>query len=298
MRHTQLQKLSTVALATIFAIAFSVSSAFGGAVMLTGHDILLHSGQNGYDGVILDFLRAEGGETKAAYDIAVLGSAGTGFANFTGGISENLSGLGHGGAATLDGVLTGYGSVTFYDPTAATAAGAGAGGWAEILAKDAMIVLSHTTCGGCSMTTTDSTELNLQSADIATAFNAGMDIWGNSGATLGTFYDFLPAGATTSAASISTSTGFSATVAGLGIGISDAAPSMINGFPTHNNFSAFDTAFTVYETHSTEGNITIGIQSATISTGGIDPIPEPGTMLLFGSGLVGLAAWRRFKKQA
>ena len=29
-----------------------------------------------------------------------------------------------------------------------------------------------------------------------------------------------------------------------------------------------------------------------------DPIPEPASMILFGSGLVGLAAWRRFKKNA
>ena len=37
------------------------------------------------------------------------------------------------------------------------------------------------------------------------------------------------------------------------------------------------------------------ISGATLT---VDPIPEPTTMLLFGSGLIGLAAWRRFKTNA
>ena len=52
-------------------------TARAGNIYLTGHDVLLHIGQLGYDDVILDFLREEGtpGEIpKENYSIAVIGS--------------------------------------------------------------------------------------------------------------------------------------------------------------------------------------------------------------------------------
>ena len=41
-----------------------------------------------------------------------------------------------------------------------------------------------------------------------------------------------------------------------------------------------------------------GTESITLTTADITPVPEPASMILFGSGLIGLAAWRRFKKNA
>jgi hypothetical protein len=250
------------------------TSVRAGDVYLTGHDTLLHSGQNGYDAVILDYLR--GATAKGSYDIGVVGTAGSGTARFTGQAGTvNIPNIAHGGAIPLTGTLSGYSSATFYD-AATLAADPGRAG---ILAGlDALVVLSHTSCGGCSLTTAGSNALNTMAGDIATAFNAGMDIWGNSGAELATYYNFLPAGAAASGASIGQSFGFSATADGLAIGI---ANDMINGFPTHNNFTSMAPAFTVFETHTTDGIISIGLRDGVIDEGGITTpgtgVPDSGT---------------------
>lgn len=275
-------------------------TAQAGNIYLTGHDVLLHSGQRGYDGVILDYLRGVGSgsvEAKAGYSISVVGS-GSGFAQFTGGpvITGGVVPV-TGKVLANTGAISGYGTVKYYQT------GTGAS-WTDILSADALVILSHTSCGGCDTSTAGSAEINANSAAIAARFNAGMDIWGNSGATLSTYYDFLPAGAVASGASISGSSGFTATAAGTAIGIVDPVPgvstatSMINGFPTHNRFFGFDPAFTVYETRGAE-NISIGIQGASIVTGGIvtgTVIPEPTTMALLGLGCAGAGLARRRRK--
>lgn len=264
--------------------------AQAGDVYLTGHDVLLHSGQNGYDAVIINFLR--GATPAGTYNIGVVGTANTGFAAFTGG--PDITGN-HNTAIPLAGTLAGYGSATFYDATALAADPTRA----TILAGlDLLIIESHTSCGGCSLTTAGSTALNTMAADIAAAFNAGMDIWGQSGASLATYYDFLPAGAVATGASISGSTGFSATAAGSAIGI---ASNMINGFPTHNRFTSQAPAFTVFETRVVTGGtevISIGLQGGAIDGGGITVpgagVPDSGsTALLLGLALTCCEALRR-----
>lgn len=238
--------------------AANTAGGAGGNIYLTGHDVLLHGGQNNYDAVILDFLRGAGTSSeivKADYDIAVVGS-GVGFANFSG--ASGFTGLASGSAIPLTGTLSGYGSATYFKT------GSGLD-WTDILSRDALVILSHTNCGGCDLSTPGSNEINAQSADIATAVNAGMDIWGLSGATLSTYYDFLPPGAVASGVPIGGSSGFTATGDGVAIGIQN---NMINGFPTHNRFASFDPVFTVYETRGSE-IISLGVQSAVISGGGI-----------------------------
>jgi hypothetical protein len=121
------------------------------------------------------------------------------------------------------------------------------------------VILSHESCGGCDLNTAGSAEINSNAAAIATAFDAGMDVWANAGADLATYYGFLPPGAVATGAAISGGSGFFSTAAGTAIGIVDPTPgvvsatSMINGFPTHNQFATFSSRFTVMETRPDSG---------------------------------------------
>lgn len=275
-----IKKLFIFALLSLGMAAASTANAtsHGGNIILQGHDTLLHSGQNGLDTVMLDYLR--NGEAKATYSIAVIGS-GAGFWRFSNGTTT----------------ATGYESTTYFNTTSLTA---GTQSWNDVFASDLMIVLSDTSCGGCDLTSTGSAALAGQSGRIASSFNAGMDIWGLSGARSGSYYDFLPAGVAATGPSISGSSGFTPTAEGTAIGITSP---MVNGFPTHNRFTSFASAFTVLETRLGE-DITIGLKGGKITTGpgggittGPTGVPEASSIALLGLGLLGLFSVRR-KKQA
>ena len=154
-----------------------------------------------------------------------------------------------------------------------------------------LVIPSHTACGGCDLTSADADILESFSAEIATFFNAGGDIFANSGANDSTVYNFLPPSVLASGAPISGSSGFTATAAGTSIGITST---MINGFQTHNRFTSVNSAFTVFETRGSE-IISIGLLDGTITGGpggGISTAPEPGILLLLSLGLVGIGAAR------
>lgn len=270
------------------------TSAMAGSIYLTGHDTLLHDGAEGYDSVILDFLRGAGTGTeiaKASYDIAVLGS------NVGSWGWSDVAGFGD------EGIKPGFGGTTFFNVNTLDDAG-----WGTALSADVLVILSHTSCGGCDLDDAGVIAINARSAQIATAFNAGMDIWGNSGASNADYYDFLPPGVTTSGPPISGSSGFVATAAGVGIGIT---PEMINGDPTHNRFVDFADAFTVFETRPIAGGgtevISIGVRDGTIvddgivvddggDDGGDGTVPEPATLALLGLGALAFGFTRRRKQ--
>jgi hypothetical protein len=250
-------------------------SAMAGNIVLTGHDVLFHNGQLGYDDILLDYLA--NGRDQSVMDMAVIGS----------------------GAGSWDWSTVGgdpaYNSITFYDTDTM-----GAAGWASALMSNVFVYLSHTSCGGCDTSTAGVAEVNSHSADIATAFNGGMDIWANSSGTNADYYGFLPAGVAASATGIFGSSGFVATTEGAALGISSTN---INGFATHNQFSSFAGDFDVFETRDVTGGtevITIGLLDGTIGSGGISTggisVPEPATFVMFALGLMGLGA-RRLKKK-
>jgi hypothetical protein len=263
-------------------------SAQAGDIFLTGHDVDFHAGQRGFDITVLNYLS---GGPSASYKIAVIGTANSGNASWSTGGSYRGTSSGQVVASPA-----GYGTTTFYDAQA-FAALAPATRATILSGVGALVVLSQDACGGCSLTTAGSAALNSVAGDIATAFNAGMDIYGNTGANNPTYYGFLPASALATGASISGSTGFTPTAAGTGIGLTS---SMVNGDPTHNRFVTAASAFTVFETRGSE-IISIGLKDGIITPpdggggGGITTrVPDTGwTVALLGMALPGMAFLRR-----
>jgi hypothetical protein len=265
-------------------------TANAGNIYMTGHDVLLHSGQNSYDNVILEYLR-NGSEPAASYNIGLF--------------RTDRSGVGSLGVNTLEG----FGALTQFTVSqgATVVDAAFRATFVAFLADvDVLVIPSHTTCGGCNMTSLSADTLEALSAEITDFFNAGGDIYANSAATDLTFYDFLPPGVATSGLPIGGSSGFFCTGAGNDIGITgsgctNAGSNMINGFPTHNRFVDFDDSFTVFEIRGEEV-ISIGLLDGVIRDGGIDTdddpvsVSEPGTLAMLGLGLLGLGAMRRRRR--
>ncbi len=238
--------------------------AFGGNIYLTGHDMLQHEGQVGYDLVILDFLRDAGLPSeiaKANYSISVIGSD-VGFWMFS----------------NLEDFAPGYESTTFFstddldgDPTLQDVA----------LSADCVIILSHASCGGCDLTDMGSAIINEQMRDrIIARFNAGMDLWVNSGANLATYYDFLPSDFAVTAPAIS-GTQFCATSTGEAIGIQPVMTGETGaGFRTHNHFADFDaTKLMVMETTCDELQV-ISLAGRGVSLGTVPAVSTWGMVIL------------------
>ena len=256
--------------ALVAAAAIACSSAHAGDIFLTGHDVDFHANQNGFDRVILDYLR--GGVAASAYRVGIV----------TGSVSFAPS------------FASGYASRVVRDITSFADAAA----FSSFLSSvDVMVIASAESCGGCVFSTADVTRLNAFRPAVTTFFNAGGDIFGQTGADDPNYYGFLPPSAVATGAPISASSGFTATAAGTAIGITSA---MINGFQTHNRFVSSDAAFTVMETRGAE-IISIALKDGRIDDGGViivNPvpgIPEPETyaLMLAGLGLVGCMARRR-----
>ncbi len=162
----------------------------------------------------------------------------------------------------------------------------------------AFIVASDSSCGGCDNDATGEAAIAAQSAAIDSFLNAGGGIVGFAGAYSPGYYSFSPQTATSVGGA--PSSGYSATSVGTSFGIG-----AVNGDATHNLFDAPGTGgessfYQVAETNSI-GNGVLGPGSAvtlicdlcTVSggviTGGGGATPEPSSIILLGSGLLGLA---------
>ena len=254
----------------VIAAAALCSSAYAGDIFLTGHDVDLHTNQNGYDKVILDYLR--GSTAASSYRVGIVTGDVTAWPTFA---------LGYATRDVRD--IQSFANAAAFSSFLSTI--------------DVMVVASEESCGGCVFEPADVTRLNSFRPQVTSFFNAGGDIFGLTGASNAAYYGFLPPAAVATGASISGSSGFTATAAGVSIGITS---SMINGFPTHNRFTSFDPAFTVMEVRGAEV-ISLALRDGSIGDGGVitvpgvPAIPEPETYALMALGLaaIGLAVRKR-----
>ncbi|HIF81087.1 MAG TPA: VCBS repeat-containing protein, partial [Gammaproteobacteria bacterium] len=214
------------------------ASTKAGDIWITGHDVEGHGtftdiGQNGYDTVVLDFLRDGVPVTRPDYRIALIGTV-----SGVGTIPTNWGAF-----------AAGYSDMTFFSTTNLDTGTAGPNldrDWGWILDPtniDCLIILSHETAYLESMTcpannTNDNgvDSLFARRAEIAVAFNAGLDLFvltgaecvpeGPHGDSTKTdfhgppyYYDFLPPDFVVTGADLSTDWGFFITNEACNIGL-------------------------------------------------------------------------------
>ncbi|MSV28259.1 MAG: PEP-CTERM sorting domain-containing protein [Bryobacterales bacterium] len=168
----------------------------------------------------------------------------------------------------------------------------------------AIAVASHVSCGGCDNSTAGMANLALAAPSFTSFFNGGGGILAFASASLGTaYYDFIPASAAVPGL-VDCSVGcFTGTAAGAGIGILANNDDFTHNFFEFPGVGAMDADWKVAETYTgtaeggalslTDQPITVFIENGTIGGGGISTAPEPGTVALFGLGMVLLAVRRR-----
>lgn len=280
MNKALMASVATVALV-------GASTAFGGNIVLTGHDNDLH-----YNGSGPITPGSPGAALQAEISFIRSGSA-----------NPSLPVLSFDQGSQLTNSLTALGvpftninnaaSIvpTLFDPTKFSA----------------IAVASVTSCGGCDNTPAFIAALAAPAdkAAIGTFFDAGGGILGLAGAADLAAYDYVPAAASNAGGS-PPSTGYVQTAAGAALGLPP-----VNGNPTHNFFSEPGTgglspSYVVTErllnpTTGTPETVAVKAGTVTCIVKGtcITPAPEPGSLGLLGAGLLGLAAaWRRKRNSA
>ncbi|RCS42140.1 hypothetical protein DTL42_20125 [Bremerella cremea] len=201
----------------------SFSGAIGGNLYASNHAILDGSqpGMQGYDNVVLDFLRGKGTESEIAksnYSIAVIGN----------GLSDwSFSDGGHS--------APGYERTDFYNINYITTSV-----FDELISHDLVIVLSGEDAVTDGLSSSEMALWATVETDLAEAVNSrGLDLWVGASGGNSSYYDFLPTGV------LSTSTfstedpldGYEVTLEGSLLGITDA---MVDSAPAEGYFDNFD----------------------------------------------------------
>jgi len=263
------------------AMAVPTISFAQGGLFITGHDTDDH---------------ANGDYQRAGLDYLFFGSTAT-IAQASTRSTFKIGYLGNFDASNSGAFVSGYTNRTFVNIGSNLAS-------AFTSNYDALIIGT----GDDYVFTSGSGLLNSSAASFASYFNAGGRLFVNSEQGLGqSFYNFLPPFGVSVGSSISDSGVFTATAAGLLIGLTEA---IVDADITHTTFTGINTSlFTVFETYDVDGSaVAIGLRNGTIVggggpgggfVGGMTPVPEPSTYGLMGAlALVGVVFARRRKATA
>jgi len=278
---------ATAALLTLPALA--------GNIVLTGHDDDFHYDGFGSNTTVGDpgnqlremLIFARAGSTDPTLPVLAFDKVGS---------SEEL-------INSLTAILGPAGPTTFtnVDPTTASNV---TDALFDPTKYSAIIVASDTSCGGCDLFDADVDNISAHAAAIGAFFDAGGGVVGLAGARYAGgspgYYAFVPAAA--GGFGSPPSSGYFQTADGATAGI-DA----VNGDATHNFFfepgtGGVSAAYKVFERLDDGANgglgtaETIGCTGCTVGiiTGGT---PEPASIVLFGSVLLGLAGLKKFQRR-